>query len=125
MNRRRSSVAGPNEKEIFMTLGLLILFVITVLFLEAVSASQGIALGIATVVGPILSQLLKNWIGTSGFKAVLLAAVVSGTLAVAATFIAGEAHSVGDIVKNASAVFGLATILYRGFAAATDPGKGY
>jgi hypothetical protein len=107
-----------------MTLGLLLVLVITALFLEVVSVSQGIALGIATVVGPILSQVLKNWIGTTGFKAVLLAAFVSGALAVAATFIAGEAHSIGDIVKNASAVFGLATILYRGFAAATDPGQG-
>jgi hypothetical protein len=101
----------------------LVLFLIALILqvLAELGASQAIALLVASAAGPFVAEAIKRWAGTSGFKAVLIAAAVSGLLAIGATFISGDAHSFGDVVRNASAVFGLATLLYRGFVAL--PGK--
>jgi hypothetical protein len=98
-------------------------FLITVLFLALVG-SQAIALGISAVVAPILSQVLKRMTGVSGFAAVAVAAVVAAVIAIVATYIAGEAHTVGEFIKNASAVFGVATLVYRAVTAATATPSG-
>lgn len=96
-------------------------FLIVILFQVAVSVSQGIALAIAGVIAPILAELLKRWTGASGFTAVILAAAVSAVIAIAATFLAGEAHSLSDVVRNVGAVFALATLVYRAVIAANAP----
>jgi hypothetical protein len=77
--------------------------------------AQGIALTIAGVIVPLVTHAVKG--RASGTWALLIAVGVSGVIALAATAIAGDIHSVGDVVKNASAVFGVATVVYKLFTA--------
>jgi hypothetical protein len=90
---------------------------LTIVLLLTLIGSQAIALSISSVVAPLLSQVLKRLTGASGFAAVAVAAVVAAVIAIVATYIAGEAHTFGDFVKNASAVFGVATLVYRAVTA--------
>lgn len=91
-------------------------YLITILLLGTAS---GVATGIAGVVAPILAQIIKKMTGASGLTAMIVAVVASAIVAVAAMFVSGDATSFGDIVKNVSAVFGIATVVYNTFTAAT------
>ena len=97
---------------------MLILFVVLLfLLVEAagVSAAQGIALTIAGIIAPIIAQGIKNLTGAGGVWAMVLAAVVSGVVAIAASFIVGDWHTVGDLIKNAMTVLGVATVVFHVF----------
>lgn len=84
----------------------------------AVSTGEGIAIAIAGVLAPILAQFMKGLTGASGLWALLVAIVASGVVAIVAMFIAGEARTIGDFIQNISAVFGIATVVYKLIAAA-------
>lgn len=91
------------------------LFALLVLLqaVAGVTVAQGIALTIAGIVAPFIAQVIKNWTGAGGAWAMLLACAVSAAIAIAASFIAGDVHSVSDVVKNAMAVFGVATVVFH------------
>ena len=92
---------------------MLVVLMILMLQTAGVSVAQGIALTIAGGVAPFVAQVLKKWSRLNGPYAMLLAAAVSAAIALVASFIAGDWHTIGDLVKNAAAVFGLATVVYH------------
>jgi hypothetical protein len=99
-----------------------IFFLLTVLLL-AVSNAEGLATGIAGLVAPILAQIVKRLTGADGTAALVVTVVVSAAIAVGSLYLAGEIHGFGDVLKQAMAVFGIATLLYKGFTAVTQPAK--
>lgn len=98
---------------------MFMLFTFGMFLLQAagVSAAQGIALTFAGIIAPIIAQVIKNWTNAGGVWAMLLAALVAGVIAIVASFIVGDWHTFGDLVKNAVAVFGVATIVFHIFIA--------
>jgi hypothetical protein len=95
------------------------IFILLLVFFE-VSKAEGIATGIAGFVAPMLAEVVKRVTGASGFTAIVVTVVVSAAIAVVSLYMAGEIHSVGDVIKQAMAIFGVATVVYRGFMAAKD-----
>lgn len=85
--------------------------------------AEMIATTIAGIVAPILAQLAKRLFGTTGVGSLILAIVVSAITAVGALWYAGEIHTFGDVLKQISAVFGIATVVYKLYTAATEPAK--
>ena len=96
---------------------MFIFFFRSAILLTAVAA-QATALGIAAVVFPILTHLIKG--KATGMAALLIAVAVSAAIAVAATYMAGDLHNLGDLAKNAGSIFALGTILYKSVAAIGD-----
>lgn len=95
-----------------MLIATLATLVLTVVFLVA-SNAEGIAIGIAGTVAPILAQVVKKLTGASGAVAMLLTVVVSAAIALLSLYLAGEIHTFGDVVTNAMAVFGIATVVFK------------
>jgi len=89
--------------------------------LLVVTGAEGIALGIAGVVAPLLAQLIKKWSGTSGNVALGISIAVSAVIAVVAAFVSGDVHDIGELVKSAGTVFGIATVVFKLFMAETKP----
>jgi hypothetical protein len=94
----------------------ILLFKIAIVF--ALSTAEGSATLIAGVIAPMLAQLVKKLFGASGHGALAVTVVVAALVAIGAMYVAGEIHSVGDVVKQITAVFGIATIVYKMFALA-------
>lgn len=103
-----------------MTLIALSLVFLLVLAADGVSVAEGIATGIAGVVAPILAQVLKRMVGVSGLWALLLSVAVSAAIAVASMYMAGAVNTFGELVQQAAAVFGIATVVYKLVAVAAD-----
>lgn len=79
--------------------------------------TEYIALALAGVVSPILTQAVKKWLQWSDFKALALAAITAWLVAILAMWATGELHSAQEVVLKVNAVFGLATLIYKVFAA--------
>jgi len=91
------------------------LTIVILVFFAVVTGAESIAIGIAGFVAPILAQFAKRLTGASGNVAMLLTVGVSAAIALVSLYVAGEIHSVGDVVKQAMAIFGIATVLYKLF----------
>jgi len=88
--------------------------------------SEYIALTLAGIMSPILTQVIKKWLQWQDFKALLLTAATAAILAVVAMWSTGELISPQEVVLKITAVFGLATLIYKSFtagqaAATSDP----
>lgn len=88
-------------------------------FFLLVTTANALATAIAGLVAPVLTQILKNAVGWSDAAALALTVAVSTAVAVTAMWLAGEIQSFGEMAKQAAAVFGLATLVYKLFIAAT------
>lgn len=95
-----------------------IFLITTTVTVLAVTTAEGVATMIAGVAAPIVAQLVKKAFGASGFGALAVTVAASGLVALGAMYAAGEIHSVGDALKQITAVFGIATIAYKIFALA-------
>jgi hypothetical protein len=79
----------------------------------ALSTAEGAATLIAGLVAPIVAQAAKRLFGASGLGALAVTVVASALVAIAAMYWAGEIHSVGDALKQAMSIFGMATLVYK------------
>lgn len=88
---------------------------ITIATVLALTTAEGAATMIAGLAAPIVAQLVKRAFGASGLGALAVTVVASALVALGALYMAGEIHSVGDVLKQITAVFGIATIVYKIF----------
>ena len=74
-----------------------------------------LALGIAGIVAPLLTELIKKLTGWKKYLALSLAFVVSVVVAIVAILITKPAEfGLADVAGKSLIVFGLATIVYKG-----------
>lgn len=95
----------------------MILFLFLIFAVVASSVAEGLALTIAGVIAPIVTQLLKHLTDASGRLALIITVVVSAVVALLALYLSGEIHGIGDVLKQIGAVFALATVVYKFFMA--------
>lgn len=97
------------------TMTLLFAVVFLVILQATVSVSQGVALTVAGIVAPILSQLLKRFTGMSGNVALGVTILVCAAITIGAMYFTGDIHTVGDVAKQIGTVFAIATVVYKVF----------
>lgn len=73
--------------------------------------AEGIAIGIAGVVSPVITQWIKNSLGWKKWAAIALALIVSFVIALVSLFLAGESVD----WMSFGAVFGISQVVYAGF----------
>jgi hypothetical protein len=88
-----------------------ILIIALFALLSVLPSAQGVALFLAGLIAPVLTQVFKG--SLSGRLALAVSIVVSAVIAVAASYIAGDIHNVAELIKNGVVVFGLAQLVYQ------------
>lgn len=74
--------------------------------------SEALALGVAGVLAPFITQGVKNYLGIDSLKAYAVHLLVSGALAVGALFVNGELNT-ANLVMNIPLVAMVATTVFQ------------
>lgn len=99
------------------------LLILIVFFLSLLSLLPGGAQGIALVVAGLLAPLLTQWFkgNWEGRFALAVAVGVSAMVAVGASYAAGEVRTWSELIKNATVVFGIAQLVYQAITLKPKP----
>jgi hypothetical protein len=105
---------------------LIFIFAFIIFLAGALTASpdaQQAAAYIAGMIAPILTQMLKQYMGLRGRWAFALSLAVCLAIAILSLVVSGEIHSPNDVLKSGLQVLGVMTFVYKLLFADTPPSE--